>query len=57
MPLNPINQPIHILKSSSIIEASLSDCLESYLGHSLGESYSSVEMQSLCSAAPADWAN
>ena len=42
--------------SSSITEASPSDCLVSYLGHSLEESCSSAEMQSVYSAAPADWA-
>ena len=31
------------------------DCLVSYPGHLLGESYSSAEMQLVCSAAPADW--
>ena len=31
---------------------SLSDCLVSYLGHSLGESYFSAEMQSVYSAPP-----
>ena len=39
-----------ILQSSSITRASPSDCLELYSGHSLGESYSSVEMQSVFSA-------
>ena len=38
-----------IPQSSSITEASLSDCLVSYLGHSLGESYPSAEMQSMYS--------
>ena len=32
------------------------DCLVSYPEHSLGESYSTVEMQSVNSTAPADWA-
>ena len=36
--------------------ASPSDCLVSYSGHSLGESYSSAEKQSAFSTAPADWA-
>ena len=35
---------LHIPQSSSITEASPSDCLVSYPGHSLGESYPSVEM-------------
>ena len=44
----------HIPQSSSITEASPSDYLVSYPGHSLGESYPSAEMQSVYSAAPAD---
>ena len=44
-----------ILQSSSITKASPSDSLVTYLGHSLGESYCSAEMQSVYSAAPADW--
>ena len=40
----------------STSEASLSDCLMSYPGHSLKESYSSADMQSVYSVAPADWA-
>ncbi len=32
-----------------------SDCLVSYLGHSLGGSYPSAEVQSVYSTAPADW--
>ena len=38
-------------------EASPSDCLVLYAGHSLrgGGSYFSAEMQSMYSAAPADW--
>ena len=32
------------------------DCLASYPGHSLGESYFSTEMQSVYSTALADWA-
>ena len=48
---------LHILQSisfKSFTEASLSDCLVSYLGHSLRESYPFVEMQSEYSPAPAD---
>ena len=45
-----------IPRSSSIIEASPFDCLVSYLGQSLGEFYSSTDMQSVYSAAPANWA-
>ena len=48
---------LHISQSSSITEASSSDCLVSYLGNSLRESYSSAEKQSVYSAAPANWAN
>ena len=33
-----------------------SDCLVLYPGHSLGESYPSAEMQSVYSAATAEWA-
>ena len=40
-----------ILQSSNITGASPSDCLVSYLGHLLGESQPSAEMQSLYSAA------
>ena len=47
---------LHIPQSSSSTGASPSDCLVSYPGHSLGESYPSVEMQSVYSTAPADWA-
>ena len=45
-----------IPRNSNITEASLSDCLESYPGHSMDEWYPSAEMQSAHSAAPADWA-
>ena len=45
-----------IPKSSSITEASPSDCLMSYTGHSLREPYPSAEMQSVYSEAPDDWA-
>ena len=44
---------LRIPQSSSITGASLSDCLVSYTGHSLGES---AEKQWMNSAAPADWA-
>ena len=40
----------------SMTEASPSGCLVSYPEHSLEESYSSAEIQSECSTAPADWA-
>ena len=45
-----------IPQSSNITEVSISDCLVSYLGHSLGKSYSFAEIQSVYSAAPANWA-
>ena len=45
---------LHIPQSSSITEASSSDGLVSYSGHTLGESYPSAEMQSVYSIAPAD---
>ena len=44
------------LVSPSDCLVSLSDCLVSYPGHSLGESYLSVEKQSVYSTASADWA-
>ena len=46
---------LSIPKSSSITEASLSDCLVSYQGHSLGESYLFAETQSVYSTALANW--
>ena len=45
-----------IPQSSSITEASPSDCLVSYPRHSLGESYLSADIQSVYSTVPADWA-
>ena len=47
---------LHILQSSNITRVSPSDCLMSYLEHSLGESNSSAERQSVYSTAPTDWA-
>ena len=44
-----------ILQSSSITGISLSDCLVSYPGHSLGEFYPTADMQSVYSAASVDW--
>ena len=41
---------LHITQSSSITEASSSDCLVWYPGHSLPEYYSSAEMQLVYSA-------
>ena len=46
-----------ISQSCSITEASPSDCLVSFPGHSLGESYPFAEIQSVYSAAPTDWAS
>ena len=46
----------HIPQSPSITGASPSYFLVSYPGHLLGECYPSAEMQSVYSAAPADWA-
>ena len=47
---------LHIPPNSSITETSPSDCLVSYLGHSLEGSYSSAKVQSVYFTAPADWA-
>ena len=47
---------LHILQNSSITGAPLSDCLVSYPGHLLGESYPSAEMQLVYSIVPVDWA-
>ena len=46
---------LSILQSSSITGASSSDYLVSYPERSFGESYPSAKMQSVFSAAPADW--
>ena len=46
---------LHIPQSSSITEASPSDCLVSYQGHSLGDSYPYAEMQSVFSTAWVNW--
>ena len=45
-----------VLCSPQITGASSSDRFVSWLGHSLGKSYTSAKMQSVYSAAPADWA-
>ena len=47
---------LRIPQSPSITGTSPSDCLVSYLGHSLGGSYPSAELQSVYSTAPANWA-
>ena len=44
-----------ILQSSSITGASQSDCLMSYPGHSLRESYLSADLQLVYSITPANW--
>ena len=48
---------LQILQSSRITEASPSDILMLYPGHSLGGSYPSAKMQLVYSTAPADWAD
>ena len=45
-----------IHQSASITGTSPSDCLVSYPGYSLGESYPSEKMQSVYSTALANWA-
>ena len=47
---------LRIPQSSSTAGTSPSDCLVSYPGHSLVGSYSSAEVQSVYSTAPAEWA-
>ena len=44
-----------ISQSSSVTGTLSSDCLMLYQEHSLGESYFSTKMQSVYSAAPAEW--
>ena len=46
-----------IPQNSNIIRVSPSDCLVSYTGHLLEESYPSALMQSVYSTAPSDWAS
>ena len=46
---------LHISQSFRTTGTSPSDCLVSYPGHSLEESYPSAEMQSVYSIAPVDW--
>ena len=45
---------LRIPQSSTITGTSLSDCFESYAGHSLRGAYSSTEKQSVYSTAPAE---
>ena len=47
---------LRIPQSTSITGASPSDCLVSYLGHSLGGVYPSTEKQSVYSTVPPNWA-
>ena len=47
---------LRIPQSSSITDASPSDCLVSYTGHALGESYPEADIQLMYSTAPANWA-
>ena len=53
--LMAIRVGVNMLQFCSV-GASPSDCLVSYLGHSLGKSYLSAEVQSVYSTASADWA-
>ena len=53
---NANEEVLSIPRSSSITGTSPSDYSMSYLGHSLEESYPSVEKQLVYSTAPADWA-
>ena len=48
---------LRIPQSSSLAGKSSSDCLVSFSGHSLQQSYPSAEMLSVYSTAPADWVN
>ena len=48
---------LYITQSSSITEDSPSDCLVSYLGHALRESYPSAEMQLVYFGVPVDCTN
>ena len=47
---------LRISQGPSITGTLTSDCLVSYPGHSLEESYPSAEKKSVYSTAPADWA-
>ena len=50
------NKGVLRIPPNSSITADSPDCLVSFPGHSLGESYSSTEVQSVYFAVPADWA-
>ena len=52
---NGNEEAFRIPQRPSIIGTSPSDCLVSYPGHSLGESYPTAEVQSVYSTAQADW--
>ena len=52
---NGNEEVLHIPQNFSNSAVSLSDCLVFYSGHSLGESNSCAEMQSMYSTAPANW--
>ena len=54
-PGSDCNEGVLHVPQISKAKASLSDGLISYLRLLLGESYSSAEMQSVYSTAPADW--
>ena len=51
---NGNEEVLHISQRSSITEASLSDCLMSYLRHLFDGYYPSAEMQSVYSTTPAN---
>ena len=53
---NGNEEVLRIPQSSSITGAWQSDCLMSYPGHSIGESYASAEMYSVHLMALIDWA-
>ena len=53
---NGNKEVLSIPQSPKISWALSSDCFVSYLGHSLGDSQPSTEMQSMYSSAPVDWA-
>ena len=55
-PGNNDNERLLHIPQSNRTEASPSDCLMSYPGHSFVESYPSAEMQSVYSTAPVEWA-
>ena len=48
---------LRIPQNSNITEASPSEFIVPYPGHSAGKSHPSAEVQSVYSTTPADWAN